>query len=121
MDDAMRRIANGELVAGDGSWYLVDVDLATGARHYMKDDGVTQSFMKVEDNEPLFDRNQEELNASLTDPQKGYRKIASIPMSVFMNKLYPAVQQEDHSYLARWLNDPDNAGYRTHVGREDMR
>lgn len=47
----------------------------------------------------------------------GGRRIASIPLNVYFDQLAEAQSQQDDKYMSRWLNDGDNAAFRTFGGR----
>lgn len=49
-------------------------------------------------------------------PDTGMRKVATIP-NVIIEKLIAEGIWNDPARLKAWLNDPDNAGFRVHMGR----
>lgn len=59
----------------------------------------------------LLDKN----SAERSDNQKWgeFGKVASIPLNLFYKELLPAVQAKDDDYIRRWLQNGDNAGWRT--------
>lgn len=42
-----------------------------------------------------------------------FGKVASIPLNIFYQELLPAVQAKDDAFIQRWLQNGDNAGWRT--------
>ena len=50
-------------------------------------------------------------------PWGGGRRVASIPLNVYFEQLAEAQNQQDDKYMSRWLNDSDNAAFRTFGGR----
>lgn len=45
------------------------------------------------------------------------KRVASIPLNLYYDKLAEAQAQGDHKFVAKWLNDGDNAAFRTFEGR----
>ena len=43
--------------------------------------------------------------------------VASVPMNVYFDQVFPLVQQQDHKAVSRWLNDSDHAAWRMRGGR----
>lgn len=42
--------------------------------------------------------------------------VASVPMNVAEDILFPALKNHDDDFVKKWLNDPDNRGFRTKAG-----
>lgn len=42
-----------------------------------------------------------------------FGKVASIPLNIFYQELLPAVQAKDDAFIQRWLQNGENAGWRT--------
>lgn len=67
---------------------------------------------------PIIDANQDEYNdapSRLGTPGPLGRKVASIPLGLFMEMQRKGITR-DRKAFARWLNDPDNRGFRTAPG-----
>ncbi len=68
--------------------------------------------------EELVEANKAEFNDSAGQRWgNGWRKIASIDLPTYFDKIVPAKQAGDDAYIKRWLNDGDNRGYRTFKGK----
>lgn len=101
----------------DGDWSLVDFDPILQRSVWRKvEDGVEhfQTCTQVDDE---IDHNKVEM-AALAGARWGEgRKVASVPLGLYFEKLAEAQVQKDEKYLSRWLNDSDNAAFRTFHGR----
>ena len=60
-----------------------------------------------------------EARASAASNWKGeYHRIASIPLNIVHNSGFAeAITQQDNKFLSNWLNDGDNAAWRTKDGK----
>ena len=47
----------------------------------------------------------------------GGKRVASIPLNIYFEQLAEAQAQSDDKYMAKWLNDSENAAFRTFGGR----
>lgn len=101
----------------DGDWELFDYDPTTG-----------RSVWHWFDGEKLHQRTDYPVDQILQDNTAARndlagrnwgegQRIASIPLNIFYDQLGEAHAQGDKKYLSRWLNDGDNAGFRTFEGR----
>lgn len=102
----------------DGGWLRVELDLATGRSVWMTEqDG--QLVLRVDmPLDAIFDANQEALAATMGKRFGDYNRVASIPHHlVYQNGVNDAIEQQDGAWLSRWLNDGDNAKFRTSRGR----
>lgn len=45
------------------------------------------------------------------------RRVASIPLNIFYDQLAEAQSQGDDKYMSKWLNDGNNAAFRTFGGK----
>ena len=117
MNDMMARIASGELVAGDGDWHLVDVDPVRKRRKYYRVRDGYEEFMDVEDQEDLMVANEAIRTKASGSPKDDWLLVARVPLSTYFNQLEAAVEQQDDKYVAKWIDDYDNRGYKTYVGR----
>lgn len=59
----------------------------------------------------LLDKNSDERSENQKWGEFG--KVASIPLNLFYKELLSAVQAKDDDYIRRWLQNGDNAGWRT--------
>lgn len=51
-----------------------------------------------------------------TDGKLGLRKLAEVPMSVYLRACAEGWVDDDKAWK-KWLNDPDNKAFRVHEGR----
>lgn len=76
------------------------------------------TLVKHQDASPIVERNKNELSSGVNNLSDGPvgRKVASIPLTVWQNwiKATNGEIQRDPKLLAKYLNDPDNALFRTH-------
>ncbi|MBO6507978.1 MAG: hypothetical protein JJ979_05765 [Roseibium sp.] len=73
---------------------------------------VTERYLDDE----ILARNAEERAANAGSRFGDMQKIAAIPEALAYENLMPAIRQYDEEYIRRWLNDPDNAAFRTFEG-----
>lgn len=101
----------------DGDWRLFRHDPITGTKVWHLDLG-THIVVRTETPvDELFDQNAEDLNNSIGQRWNDGRRVASIPMDVFFKYLNEANQNGDQAYIKKWLNDADNAKFRTFSGK----
>lgn len=74
----------------------------------------TTCLSKSQDVEPLLESNHVWRNHIDQDRKADFRKVASIPLNVYYN--IPLEIRQDSKALRRWLNDPDNAVFKTWNG-----
>lgn len=88
---------------------------STTLYHY--DHGTDQfSFEERLDTEPLLDQNRREHNDATDAHWKGdLHKVASLPLMIWF-KLKKEGILDDQKRFRKWLNDPDNAKFRTRGG-----
>lgn len=101
----------------DGDWRLFSHDPETGKKVWHLDMG---SHIVVRTDTPvdaLFDQNAEDLNNSIGQRWGNGRRVASIPMDVYFAHLAQARKDGDTAYIRKFLNDSDNAKFRTFAGR----
>ena len=100
----------------DGAWALVDHDPATGRTVWRCTDGKLVHYRTDYPVDGVIAANAARLND--TDGQRfgDGRRVASIPLNTFFDRLAAAQAQGDDRYLARWLNDGDNRAWRTFPG-----
>ncbi len=102
----------------DGDWRLFDYDIRTGRSVWKFEHGDGRVTFRTDypvDN--LVKANKEELNDHAGARWGDGRVAARIPKNIFWDQLAEAVQQDDDKFLSRWLNDSDNAAFRTFGGK----
>ncbi len=103
----------------DGDWELDHELSIIGVRYVWKLwDGEKLVIRTDYPVDTLVEANQTERNA-VGDARFGeVSKVASIPAGLFYSGgLNEAFQQQDTQFLKRWLNDGDNAAWRTREGQ----
>ena len=102
----------------DGEWTLFDHDFKLKRTVWARQnpDGSTtyRTDYAVDD---TIEANREMRNAAAKGFAGDWHKIASIPLNIVHEHLAEAQTQGDDKYLSRWLNDGDNAKWRTKEGR----
>lgn len=97
----------------DGDWVLFSRDLSTGiATWYNPKENLVR---KISDVGKLMEANKADRAKASASWGNGQR-IASIPLDIYHTKLAGAVEQDDRKYLQRFLNNGDNAAWRTREG-----
>lgn len=102
----------------DGDWVLFDHDFQLGRSVWKRvnpDGSVT--FRTDYQVDKIVAQNRAHLNESQGQNWGEGRRVASIPLNLFYDKIDPALQQGDKAYLSRWLNDSDNRAFRTFGGK----
>lgn len=96
---------------------LFDHDPLTGiTRWFHYDDDNDQFYIQTQqETEDLIDQNKRELNEASSGWSGDWHKVASIPLTVFM-RLQKEGITTDQAALKKWLNDPNNAYFRTKHG-----
>ena len=96
---------------------LLGVDPLTGTAQYVDYDENEDAFRyhQVVEADPITDFNRLLFNDA---PQRwgDMQRVASLPMVLWL-KLKRDGVLDDPKRLAAWLNDPDNAAFRTRPGR----
>lgn len=102
----------------DGDWTLFDYDIKTGRQVWVitNPDG-SQTFRTDYPVEATVDQNTAQRNLAQPGWAGDYHHIASIPLNVYHEQLAEASKQGDDRYISKWLNDGDNAAWRTKEGR----
>ena len=98
---------------------LFDYDPFTGIREvfHWNDDG-TFSIEAQQDIEPALEANKQSFN-SYSGPTAKWgdmHKVATIPL-VILQDWMTSGKIKDKAFIKRWVNDPDNAAFRTRPGR----
>ena len=101
----------------DGDWELFDHDPRSGRTVWRLFDGAATHYRT---DYPVDKILQDNAAAKSDMSGKGWgegQRVASIPLNVYFDKLAEATRQGDQNYISKWLNDSDNAGFRTFEGR----
>ena len=100
----------------DGQWELINYDPHSGRTIWKCQDGNKTHIRTDYPVENLIKQNQCHRNQSDGQRFGNGKRIASIPLNVFQQKLQDAHAQGDSKYISRWLNDSDNKAFRTFRG-----
>jgi hypothetical protein len=102
----------------DGGWTLFDHDPELGRTiWHVHQDGMDH-FRIDYDATKIIEQNKAEFNAAPRDWKGDWHKVASMPHNVLHGSGFEeANQQRDKKWISRFLNDPDNRGWRTKPGR----
>ena len=102
----------------DGDWWLVDHDLKLGRTVWaMSNPDGSTTYRTDYQVQPTIDQNTAQRSLAKKDWGGDYHHIASIPLNIVHEQLAEAQSQGDDKFLSRWLNDSDNAAWRTKAGR----
>ena len=101
----------------DGDWVLYSYDVKLGRQVWMLEnsDGST-TFRTDYEAQPTIDINTAQRNMAQDNWAGDYHQIASIPLNVYHEQLAEASRQDDQKFISGWLNDSDNAAWRTKSG-----
>lgn len=97
-------------------WKILSKD-PDGTVTYFMDVGnawVVKTETPVDD---LLADNKAEFNNSLGQRFGDGKVVARLPMNLFYEKLAEPIKQRDRKFIKRFLNDADNAAFRTFKGR----
>jgi hypothetical protein len=97
---------------------LLGIDPVTGSTQFVDYDEATDTFRVVDEIEaqPLIDLNRKFYNEAPRRFEPDGAVVARVPM-VLWAKLQREGSLYDEKWMARWLNDSDNLGFRTRPGR----
>ena len=102
----------------DGDWILYDHDFKLKRTVWMRrnPDGSTtmRTDYAVDD---TIEANTAMRNAASKGWKGDWHKVASVPLNIFYDKLAEASRQDDKAFISRFLNDSDNAKWRSKEGR----
>lgn len=95
---------------------ILEYDPATRSKTTFHYDWKTDDtiFETTQDAAPIIEDNQVWRNHITQDRKANYRRVASIPLNVYYS--LPLEIRQDGKALRRWLNDPDNAAFKTWHG-----
>lgn len=96
---------------------LFDHDPLTGITRWFHYDDANDNFyiQTQQETQDLVDQNMREANEAGDGWKGDWHKVASIPLTTFMQLQKQGITQ-DQAALKKWLNDPDNAYFRTKHG-----
>lgn len=96
---------------------LFDHDPLTGITRWFHYDDENDHFyiQTQQETEDVVDQNRREANEAGSGWKGDWHKVASIPLTIFMDLQKKGITQ-DQAALKKWLNDPNNAYFRTKHG-----
>ena len=100
----------------DGEWLLINHDVKTGRSVWKCYDGNKIHFRTDYPVNNIISENAEILNNSCGQKFGDGKRVASIPLNVFYDKIATAHNEGDEKYINKWLNDGDNRAFRTFEG-----
>lgn len=104
----------------DGDWELLEWDPQLGRTTWVMFDGEKTIVRHDYQVDKTLERNAE-MRSHATDGWKGdWHHVASVPLNLLHDEnvgLHKAFQQGDDKHISRFLNDSDNAAWRTKGGR----
>jgi len=105
------------MIVTDGDWRLFDYNPKLKRQVWVRHnpDG-SDTYRTDYEVEPSIDENTAVRNMASNGWAGDYHRIASIPLNVFHDQLAEASQEDDMKYVSKWLNDSDNAAWRTKAG-----
>jgi hypothetical protein len=104
-------------IRDENGFELFDHDKHTGRTVWRYFDGESWIYRTDYPVAKTLEANAEARAAHQGAKWGGGRRIASIPLNVYFEQLAEAQAQKDDKYLSKWLNDGDNAAFRTFEGR----
>jgi hypothetical protein len=103
----------------DGSWRLFDFDPATGRTVWVLHEDGMMHFRTDQPVDHLIKDNAEARTDVAGKRWGDLARVASIPLNAYYDQkmgLSEAMSQGDSRYLAKFLNNGDNAAWRTREG-----
>lgn len=101
----------------DGAWRLFSHDPVTGKTRWFLDLGDRIVMRTDTPLDALFAQNAEDRAEAAGKRWGDGRRVASIPLDVYYKHLAKASRDGDQPYIRKFLNDSDNAKFRTFSGR----
>lgn len=98
-----KRLFEHDPLTGTTSWFHYDEE---------NDDFIIHTQQETQD---IVDQNIRDSNDASTGWQGDWHRVASIPLTVFVDLQKKGIM-DDPVALKKWLNDPDNAYFRTKHG-----
>jgi len=100
----------------DGNWELISHDFALGRTVWSYYDGQQNHYRIDYQVDQVLKDNAADRSDHAGAKWGDGRRVASIPLNVYYDRLAQAHDQGDDAYVSRWLNDSDNRGFRTFDG-----
>lgn len=101
----------------DGPWKLFDYDYATGRSTWLMHEGDKMTFRVDQPADAIIEANAEAEKETMGKRFGEWNRAASIPLELYHSSgLQEAWRQNDHAWIARFLNDSDNRKLRTSRG-----
>lgn len=99
-------------------WILLAYDAVLKRKLWFKEtkEGIVETHVE-DDVSDIVEANKASFNDSENKRWGGGKVVASIPTSLYFDKIVPAKLNGDDAYIKRWLNDSDNRAYRTFKGK----
>lgn len=101
-------------------WDLLDRDPLTGRERWLYFENGELKGMRIDvpNVDPILEANAEAEKATHGVRFGDWNRVASIPLTLLEKSgLDTAVDMGDDRYLSKWLNDGDNAAFRTSRGK----
>lgn len=106
------------MIIRDGAWALYDYDAATGRSVWHLHDGEKDVFRIDYPVTGIISENAAHRAEAGRAWAGDWHRVASIPLNVaYDSNLVRAQSEGDDAYVRRFLNDGDNAAWRTREGR----
>lgn len=106
------------MIVRDGQWRLWDHDVKLGRTVWVMEDADGNTVFRTDYRvDPTIDENTAMRNMASPGWAGDYHRVASIPLNIFHDQLAEASRQQDDKFISKWLNDSDNAAWRTKEGR----
>jgi hypothetical protein len=104
------------MIVQEGDWTLVSYDAKLRRQVWARQnpDGSTTHRTDYEV-DPTIEINKAQRNMAQKGWAGDYHHIASVPLNIFHDQLAEASKGDD-AYVSKWLNNSDNAAWRTKVG-----
>ncbi|MBL0848961.1 MAG: hypothetical protein EU981_02560 [Candidatus Liberibacter ctenarytainae] len=101
----------------DGSWKLINYDPATGRTIWYLLDNEQDVYRIDYPIKHLIDQNRRDCEESSRKRVGDWQRIASIPLNILNSShLMQAHSEGDDVWMRNWLNNKDNAVWRTSEG-----
>lgn len=98
---------------------LFDIDPLSGVKRYFHYDELTDEATLTAEQDVtkvLEDAKRRRNNFTKLDRWGDGKVVASVPLSIYYEWMREGKDRDD-AFLRRWLNDPDNSGFRIFEGR----
>ncbi len=105
-------------IQDENGFTLVDHDLKTGRTVWGYFDGEKQVYRVDYPVEETIKENAEARASARSDWKGEYHRVASIPLNIAHDSGFvDAITQKDKKFISNFLNDGDNAAWRTKSGK----